>query len=253
MPLLQLRFARFQFDKCHRSGLLRATEAALLKSLPLFSGMKDENLSRLLSASLQQQFPVGTVLVHEGDTPDFLHVLLEGLVEVFTDQDGNESGISLLNPVSTFILAAVITDRSYLNSARTLAKSRVLMIPAQLVRELFDEDVAFARLVAHELAVAYRGSVKKLKGHMARSSIERLANWVLTEANRLGEQVSLVIPFDRGKLASHMGTTRENLSRNLSLLTDHGLRIRGREIVIDNKVELEKFAKPHRLIDDPNS
>ena len=42
-----------------------------------------------------------------------------------------------------------------------------------------------------------------------------------------------MIPFDRGTLASHIGTTRENLSRNLALLTEHGVRVRGREIVID--------------------
>ncbi|WP_236843032.1 helix-turn-helix domain-containing protein [Bradyrhizobium icense] len=107
--------------------------------------------------------------------------------------------------------------------------------------------------MARELAFAYRGAVKKLKGYMARSSVERLANWILTEARRDGSQESVVIPFDRGTLASHIGTTRENLSRNLALLTEHGLRIRGREIVMDRKELLEAFARPQPLIDDPTS
>jgi len=232
---------------------LRPNETALIRSLPLFSEVPDDSMSRLLKGALLQQFPVGTVLLHEGDAPDFLHVLLEGLVEIFTQQGDGESGISLLTPVSTFILAAIIADQPYLNSARTLAKSRVLLIPAKLVRELLDEDVAFARVVARELALAYRSSVKKLKGHMARSSVERLANWVLAEANRHAADASLIIPFDRGTLASHIGTTRENLSRSLAQLTDHGIRIRGREIVIENKSSLEGFAKPQKLIDDPAS
>ena len=88
---------------------------------------------------------------------------------------------------------------------------------------------------------------------MMRSSIERLANWVLAEASRDTSQANIVIPFDRGTLASHIGTTRENLSRNLALLTDHGVRICGREIVIDHKEQLEAFARPQRLIDDPSS
>jgi hypothetical protein len=33
----------------------------------------------------------------------------------------------------------------------------------------------------------------------------------------------------------------------------HGVRIRGREIVIDRKEQLEAFARPQRLIDDPTS
>lgn len=232
---------------------MRAHELAQLKSLPLFSEMKAESLQGLLDAALLQQFPTGVTLIHEGDQADFLHVLVDGLVELFTDQDGGEWGISLIHPVSTFILAAVVSDQPYLNSARTLAESRVLLIPAQRVRDIFDRDVALARIVARELALAYRLAVKKLKGYMARSSVERLANWILAEARKDAAQGNIVVPFDRGTLASHIGTTRENLSRNLAQLTEHGVRVRGREIVIDRKELLEAFARPQRFIDDPTS
>ncbi len=237
--------------------MLRPHELAQLKALPLFSEMKEESLASLLDAALLQQFPTGVILIHEGDHADFLHVLVDGLVEIFTEQSGGEWGISLINPVSTFILAAVVSDQPYLNSARTLADSRILLIPAQRVRAVFDQDVAFARIVARELAFAYRSSIKKLKGYMARSSVERLANWILTEAHKDAAQGNIqgniVVPFDRGTLASHIGTTRENLSRSLALLTEHGVRIRGREIVIDSKEQLEAFARPQRFIDDPTS
>ncbi len=232
---------------------MRPHELQQLRTLPLFSEMALENLERLLDAALLQQFPAGVVLIHEGAQADFLHVLIDGLAEIYTEQDGGEWGISLINPVSTFILAAIISDQPYLNSARTLVESRVLLIPAERVREIFDQDVAFARMVAKELAFAYRGSVKKLKGYLTRSSVERLANWILAEAQKDTRQGNVVIPFDRGTLASHIGTTRENLSRNLAHLTDHGVRIRGREIVIYDRDQLAVFAQPQQLIDDPGS
>lgn len=232
---------------------MRTHELLQLKALPLFSEMKAESLESLLDAALLQHFPTGVILIHEGEPADFLHVLVDGLVEIYTEQNGAEWGISLVHPVSTFILAAVVSDQPYLNSARTLAESRVLLIPAQRVRAIFDQDLTFARIVARELAFAYRASIKKMKGYMARSSVERLANWILTEAGRDAAQGNIVVPFDRGTLASHIGTTRENLSRNLALLTEHGVRIRGREIVIDRKESLEAFAHPQRFIDDPAS
>ena len=215
--------------------------------------MKSENLDDLLDAALLQQFPAEVILIHEGEPAAFLHVLLDGLVEIFTEQDGGEWGISLINPTSTFILAAVVSDQPYLNSARTLSDSRVLLIPAQSVRAIFKQDIAFARIVAQELALAYRSTVKKLKGYMARSSVQRVANWILAEAKRDSSQANIIVPFDRGTLASHIGTTRENLSRSLAMLTEHGVRIRGREIVIDSKELLEAFARPQRFIDDPMS
>lgn len=232
---------------------MRADDIEQLQELPMFSGMSPENLGRLLDAALLQKFPAGVVLIHESSEADFLHVLIDGLAEIYTEQDGGEWGISLVNPVSTFIPAAIISNKPYLVSARTLLESRVLLIPANRVREVFDLDIVFARAIAKELARAYRGSVKKLKGYLARSSVERLANWILAEAEKDTDQDNIVVPFDRGTLASHIGTTRENLSRNLAYLTDHGVRIRGREIVIDDKDQLTVFARPQRLIDDPAS
>ncbi|WP_453998836.1 helix-turn-helix domain-containing protein [Afipia felis] len=231
---------------------MRSQEMAELRKLPMFSGMNPESLARLLDAALLQNFPAGVVLIHEGSQADFLHVLIDGLAEIYTEQDGGECGISLVNPVSTFIPAAIVTNQPYLNSARTLLESRVLLIPAPRVREVFGEDVAFARMMAHQLALAYRGSVKKLKGYMTRPSVGRLANWILAEAQKTTDQ-NVVIPFDRSTLASHIGTTRENLSRSLAYLTEHGVRIRGREIVIDDRDQLTLFARPQRFIDDPTS
>lgn len=232
---------------------MRPHEIEELRKLPLFSVMSPESIDQLLDAAFLQKFPAGVVLIHESTQADFLHVLIDGLAEIYTEQDGGEWGISLINPVSTFIPAAIISNRPYLSSARTLLESRVLLIPARRVREVFDQDIVFARVIAKELARAYRGSVKKLKGYMARSSVERLANWILVEAQKDARQGNVVIPFDRSTLASHIGTTRENLSRNLAHLTDHGVRIRGREIVIDDKDQLILFARPQRLIDDPAS
>lgn len=232
---------------------MRPQDIEQLKELPLFSEMRSENLECLLDAALLQKFPAGVTLIHEGTQADFLHVLIDGLAEIYTEQDGGECGISLINPVSTFIAAAIVCKQPYLSSARTLVESRVLLIPAKRVREIFDRDAAFARMITNELALAYRGSVKKLKGYMARSSIERLANWILAEAQKNIPQKNVVIPFDRSTLASHIGTTRENLSRSLACLTEHGVRIRGREIVIDDKEQLILFARPQRLIDDPAS
>ena len=72
--------------------MLRPHELVQLKALPLFSEMKEESLASLLDAALLQQFPNGIILIHEGDHADFLHVVVEGLVEIFTEQNGVEWG-----------------------------------------------------------------------------------------------------------------------------------------------------------------
>jgi CRP/FNR family transcriptional activator FtrB len=57
------------------------------------------------------------------------------------------------------------------------------------------------------------------------------------------------LTFDKRMLASRLGMTPENLSRNLALLANYGVKSSGRGIVIEDPSALEKFATPNALID----
>ena len=61
---------------------------------------------------------------------DFLHVLVDGLAELYTSVGDRDTTMRIVQPVRSFILAAVVTDLPYLMSARTLESSRVLLVPA---------------------------------------------------------------------------------------------------------------------------
>ena len=168
---------------------------------------------------------------------------------MFAAHDGHETTIDIIRPVTTFILAAVIRDEVYLKSARTLAPAQILMIPAQTVRDVFGRDAAFARAIVNELAERYRGIVRSLKNEKLRTSAERLANWILQADNLQGHTRSVELTFDKRTLASRLGMTPENLSRNFALLAKYGVKSSGRDILIENPSALTQFAKPNSLID----
>ena len=123
------------------------------------------------------------------------------------------------------------------------------MIPAQAVRDVFSRDAAFARAIVSELAERYRSVVRSLKNEKLRNSAERLANWILQTGSEQGNHHSIELPFDKRTLASRLGMTPENLSRNLTLLSKYGVRSSGRDIAIDDPSALEQFAKPNALIE----
>ena len=148
-----------------------------MRRLPLFAEVDPALVEAMLKASFLQRFPAHVDLVTEGEPADFLHVVVEGQVEVFSAYRDRETTVSVLGPGHSFIVAAVILDRIYLKSARALTPARVLLVPAEAVRKAFGEDAAFARALAVELAFASRGVVKELKNQKLRSSLERLANW----------------------------------------------------------------------------
>lgn len=212
--------------------------------------MTDAHFEALIKHALLQRFPNHTLLINEGDPADFLHVVVDGMVELFASFQGKTATLDILRPVTTFILAAVIRDEVYLKSARTLGPSRILMIPATAIRDVFGRDAAFARAVVSELALRYRGIVRTLKNEKLRTGTERLLNWILRAERTQGGRGRVKLPFDKRTLASHLGMTPESLSRNLNYLKRHGVTNRGRDLHIANRKSLRALAKPNFLIDD---
>ena len=221
-----------------------------IRSLDLFSHMDEANFETLLRAGYVQNFPPQMELITEGESSDFLHVVLNGSVELFSNLNGRETSISTIRPISTFILAATIKDAPYLMSARTLEKSRIVMIPSQDVRSIFEVDNHFARAIVTELALCYRTVVKQTKELKLRTSLERLANYLLRQQRRAGGDSVFELETEKRRLASYLGMTPENLSRAFKALRPYGVSVNGSMIEISDQSDLIKFAKPSPLIDD---
>ena len=158
--------------------------------------------------------------------------------------------MDLVRPVGVFILAAVLSDQVYLQSARTLTRARVLMIPAERVRRWLAQDAAFMSAIVVELARGYRQAIKALKNQKLRTGTERLANWLLTAATAQRTPGMAVIDVEKRVLASYLGMTPENLSRAFATLGTYGVVSQGARIQISDPRALQDFASPDALIDE---
>lgn len=232
---------------------MRAKEIPTIRQLPLFADMAEDSFAGLIQAAYLQMFPPQVQLISEGDRADFLHVVVEGCVELFGRGNGRETVLQLARPVSTFILAAVLKDAVYLMSARTTEKSRVLMIPAENIRAAFKIDAAFARSIVVELASCYRSVVKEQKSLKLRTGVERLANMLLLLHRQQGAKGGLTLPCEKRTLAALLGMTPENLSRAFGALKSYGVDVNGAEIELSQLDALAVLAKPDPLIDDPDT
>jgi CRP/FNR family transcriptional activator FtrB len=230
---------------------MREADAEIVRALPLFRDMEPGHFATLIGGGYLQRFPHRVELIHEGHRPDFLHVLVDGSVEFVSTGRGRETTLSVLTPPGAFILAAVVLDRLYLKSARTIDKSAVVLIPAAAVREVFNKDPAFARAVVAELALRYRAIVKDLKNQRLRTGLERLANWVLAHHEKMGRPGRFRLPMEKRALANLLGMRPENLSRSFAELADHGVEVHGSSVEIHDVARLSELARPDPLIDDP--
>ena len=61
---------------------LRASDLDDMQRVPLFADLDRDSLATLTRSALLQRFPAQTRLFEMGDRPDFLHVLLDGSVQL---------------------------------------------------------------------------------------------------------------------------------------------------------------------------
>lgn len=228
-------------------SVLRKRDIQSIRTLAPFTAMQTENFEQLFDASYLQRFPSGVRLIEEGDAADMLHILLEGTVDLYATYKSRNSTIMLARPVTAFILAAVVRDGPYLMAARTIQPSRILMIPASVVRRLLQENNAFALAMIDELAFGFRRAIRSLKGQKLRQSTERIAAYLLDQRTA-GDHITL--PAEKGVIASYLGMSRESFSRGLQRLQESGAIVTGTELRVLDMERLRALAAPSQLMDD---
>lgn len=231
---------------------MRPQDLDEIRALHLFRGMARPCYDQLMRRAYVEHFPEGLTMIRQGDPADFLHILLDGQVELFAAWAGRETTMAVLRPISTFILAATIKDAPYLMSARTLERSRVMLLPSTALREVFRNDADFAMAIIDELAGCYRAVVRHAKGLKLRNSRERVASYLLRQARLAGDVRSFVLPVEKRLLASYLGMTAENFSRALKGLEVDGLKMDGARVIITDPERLAAIACPDLLIDGPD-
>jgi len=217
----------------------------VLRALPLFSNVKAEWLDALIRDASLLNFACFAKLFDESDQAAVLHAVIEGEVELFNRQGEDEATLQIIHPRETFCLPAVIRNQNYRQSARTLTPSRILTIPANIIRDLYDRDGSFARGIATALAAGYSHTMEALKDLKLHRSDERLANWILQTHQAQGGNGQITLKYPKRTLASELGMTPENLSRSLAGFAKHGIAIKGRVMFISDPGALRKWVLCH--------
>lgn len=230
---------------------MRDNEKPNLRRLPLFREMSTPTFDDLMQIAYSQTFPPQLELIRQGEYADFLHVIIEGSVELHATWNGHDTVMGVVHPVSTFILAACVCDEPYLMSARTRERSQIVMIPAADVRVALRRDSDYAMAAMRELAQGYRTFVRYTKNLKLRDSMERLAAYILYQSHKLDDAACVVLPVEKRHLASYLGMTPENLSRSIKAIQDHGVTVRGLQFTITDRARLAAIAIPDPLIDGP--
>ncbi len=208
------------------------------------SALPEHVRQRLIDVSRIERVPQRTELFRYGELPQDLHIVLSGLVDLSCTYKGHECTALMMAAGDVFMPAAALYAEPYLISARALTASRILMVDAEAVRREAGSCAELALALARIMAGQWRVALKIILDLKCRSPSQRLAAFLLRmhDASRPG--VTPEIPFSKRQLASRIGMQPETLSRTLQTLAANGLYLRGRQIIVNNRVAAEDFCGP---------
>lgn len=222
---------------------LRREDVQSLARLPLFCRLTREGLDRVTGDASVVRFPQGSVVLHQGASAQYLHIVLEGQIGLLgTLSDGEETIVEILRDGEVFIAAAVLTERPYLMGAVALKDSRVLLLPAeQLRRDLrADPDLALAMLTS--LSTHFRMLVREVKDLKLKSAAQRLGHYLLGLTTKRDGSVIVRLPHSKGVIAARIGVRAETLSRAFASLRDEGATVNGHTVMIADLARLARFC-----------
>jgi CRP/FNR family cyclic AMP-dependent transcriptional regulator len=211
----------------------------LLRRVPLFSELSEEDLERVQSVAIPRSFPKGVRVFHEGDHSDSCYIVRSGDLRVTREHsDGRAIALATLASGDIFGELAMLDGQARSASVETLSDAELLALPAADMRRL----LAAHPEITIKLVVALTRRLRETNERISRQSFQTvpsrvagvLAQLIAEEADPPGRE-GVTIRMTQADLAQLAGTSRESVSRFLATLERAGVvRVgRGRVTVIE--------------------
>ena len=222
----------------------------LLLNVQLLSDFPEQILPELTREAFVQGLPKGTVLFDQGDTAQFMHVILAGRVAV-TSRIGERETIVVIRESGEVILeSATILGVPYSTGARRIEGGRIMMIPVERFRECAFADAATGAVTLRTLANANLTLTQHIRDLKLLTTIQRLARHLLSMTAVTSGAATLSLRDDRPVLAALLGMTPESLSRAFAHLRTIGVKAdKSGAISVENVRKLRSLSKLEERIE----
>lgn len=121
--------------------------AELITTFSLFKGFTTNGAKRLLNAGIVKDHAAGQVLLKEGDSSDFVLLVLSGKLEVFVEREGKDLVLTESNPGTILGELAMLCGIPRSASVRAKADSAVLEWPDEAFRTLLVRDPSLSQRI----------------------------------------------------------------------------------------------------------
>jgi CRP/FNR family cyclic AMP-dependent transcriptional regulator len=186
----------------------------VVRNVPLFSGLDESELERLSRVSRRRRAERGEYIVREGESTDFLYVLLTGRAKVTnSDEEGREIILALLGPGEFFGEMGLIDDNS--RSADVVAQEpcELLVLGAEEFQRCWRENFPVARKLMQVLVRRLRDADRKIESLALLDVYGRVARLLIEMSEEDQGRRVVRKKISKQEMARMIGASREMVTK----------------------------------------
>ena len=205
-------------------------------------------IKEFIARAHKRSFAPKHTLIHAGDEPQSLYLILEGSVSILLeDEEGREIVLAYLNPGEFFGEMCLFPEQKVRTAiVRTRAPTLVAEIGYQAFRQLAHEvpDIMFQ--VAEQLSERLRDTSRRVGGLAFLDVAGRIAHTLINlcqQPDAKGGPRGTTVRISRQELARIAGCSREMAGRVLKQMEEDGIvHCQGRNIIVIGQFVKAKSA-----------
>lgn len=224
----------------------------LLRSIPLFEGLSEQELKQVGSLAQVRAYAARTVVVTQGEPALALFVIVRGRLKVASSgPDGRDTVLGIMGEREVFGEVALIDGGARSATCTAVEPCELLVIERSLFLNLLQASPGISIKLLYVLAQRLRRLSQRSEDAAFLDVPSRLARSLLDLATRFGESgrppskaIRLTIKLSQQELGDLVGATRESVNKHLNDWTRQGiLELQGGRMVINDIDSVRRLAR----------
>jgi CRP/FNR family transcriptional regulator, cyclic AMP receptor protein len=214
----------------------------------IFCNLSPSALQHLATITSPSTYPKGATLFIEGEEPRGIFILCQGRAKLSTTSIDGKTLITRIAEAGDVLgLPGTVSGKPYELRAEILEPTQANFISRTDFLKFLAENGGIGVRVAQQLAEIYQAAIAEMRtigvGHSATEKLARLLLDLVADADRGPGEIKIALTFTHEEIAQIIGTSRETVTRLLSVFRKKDLvYLKGSTLIVRNKAGLARLT-----------